>query len=86
MIFGSKRPSFLQRFGASSSLCPSKYSASAVELGFLGDFLVRRDLVFVNGLCASSSLCALKISASAVELGFLGDVLVRRESVFVNSF
>jgi ethanolamine utilization microcompartment shell protein EutS len=47
-----------------------KMSASAIELGFLDDFLGPRVLVFVNGFWGSSSLCRLKISASAVELGF----------------
>ena len=49
-------------------------SASAVELGFLDDFLGPRDLVFVNGFLGSSSLCRLKISASAAELGFEDDI------------
>ena len=48
-------------------------SASAVELGFLYDFWVLRDLVFFNCCRASSSLCPLKISRSAVELGFKDD-------------
>jgi hypothetical protein len=61
-------------------------SASGTVVGFLYDFWVPRDLVFVNGLWASSSLCALKISASAVELGFLGDVFVRMVPVFFNGF
>jgi hypothetical protein len=48
-------------------------SASAVELGFLDDFLGPGVLVFKNGFWASSSLWRLKISVSAVELGFEDD-------------
>jgi hypothetical protein len=44
-------------------------SASAVEVGFLDDFWVPREPVFVNGFWTSRSLCALKIWASAAELG-----------------
>jgi ethanolamine utilization microcompartment shell protein EutS len=59
-------------------------SASAVELGFLDDFLGQRVLVFVNGFWASSSLCTLKISALAVEQGFEDEFWDTRDSVFVN--
>jgi hypothetical protein len=40
---------FVNIFQASSSLCALKISASARELGFLGNFLVCRDSVFFNG-------------------------------------
>jgi len=50
-------------------------SASAVELGFLDDFLGPGVLVFVNGFSTTISLCTTKISASAVELGFEDDFL-----------
>jgi len=56
-------------------------SASAVELGFLEDFLGPRVLVFVNGFSASSSLCTLKMSASAVELRFEDEFWDSRDSV-----
>jgi hypothetical protein len=56
-------------------------SASAVELGFMDDFLGPRVLVFVNGFWASSSLCILKMSASAVELRFEDEFWDSRDSV-----
>jgi hypothetical protein len=59
-------------------------SVSAVELGFLDDFLGSRVLVFVNGFWASSRLCTLKILASAVELCFEVDICDSMDSVFVN--
>jgi len=58
-----------------SSLFAQKMSASAVELGFLDDFLGQRVLLFVNCFLATISLCTMKILASAVELGFEDDVL-----------
>jgi hypothetical protein len=61
-------------------------SASAVEMGFLHDFLVPKDLVFVNGFWASRSLCALKIWASAAELGSHDDFWVGPDTFFVNGF
>jgi ethanolamine utilization microcompartment shell protein EutS len=61
-------------------------SASAIELGFLDDYLGPRVLVFINGLSVRSSLFAQKMSASAIELGFLDDFLGPRVLVFVNSF
>jgi hypothetical protein len=59
-------------------------SASAVELGFLDDYLGPRVLAFVNVFWASSSLCTLKISASAVELRFEDEFWDTRDSFFVN--
>jgi ethanolamine utilization microcompartment shell protein EutS len=59
-----------------SILFAKKMSASAVELGFLDDFLGPSVLVFVNGFSVRCSLCAQKMSASAVELGFLDDFWV----------
>jgi len=69
-----------------SSLFAKKMSASAIELGFLDDFLGPRVLVFVNGFCGSSSMCRLKISASAVEMGYEDDFWDSRDSVFINGF
>jgi ethanolamine utilization microcompartment shell protein EutS len=59
-------------------------SASAVELGFLDDFLGPRVLVFDNDFEASSSPCTMKISVSAVELGFEDDFSDSRDFVFIN--
>ena len=61
-------------------------SASAVELGFLDDFLGSRVLVFVNGLSVRTSSFAHKMSASTVELGFIDDFLGPRVLDFVNGF
>ena len=63
-----------------------KISASAVELGFEGDYWDSRDSLFINGLSVRSSLFAQKMSASARELGFLDDFLGPRVLVFVNGF
>jgi len=52
---------FVNGFYGSSILCRLKMSASAVELGFLDDFLGPRVLVFVNGFLGNGSLCRLKI-------------------------
>jgi ethanolamine utilization microcompartment shell protein EutS len=59
-------------------LCTLKIPASAVELGFLDDFLDRRESVFINSLSVRSILFAQKMSASDVELGFLDDFWVPR--------
>jgi hypothetical protein len=40
-------------------------SASAVELGFVDEFLGPTVLVFLNGFWAIISLCTMKISSSA---------------------
>jgi len=39
---------FVNGFSVSSSIYALKMSATAVELGFFVDFLLPRDLVFVN--------------------------------------
>jgi hypothetical protein len=59
-------------------------STSAVELGFLDDYLGLRVLVFVNVIWTSSTLCTLKISASAVELRFEDEFWDTGDSFFVN--
>jgi hypothetical protein len=63
-----------------------KISASAVELGFLDDFLGPKEPVFVNAFSINKSPCAKEMSASAVEMGFLHDFLVPKDLVFVNGF
>jgi hypothetical protein len=59
-------------------------SASAVEVGFLDDFLGPGVLVFVNGFSTTISRCRVKISASAVELVFEDNFWDSKDSVFVN--
>jgi len=50
MIFWDSRDSvFINGLSVRSSLFKQKMSASAVELGFLDDFLGPKVLVFVNG-------------------------------------
>ena len=46
---GHRGSVFLNGLSVRSSLFPQKMSASAVQLGFLDDFLGPRVLVFVNG-------------------------------------
>ena len=46
---GQQGLSFINGLSVRSSLFAQKMPASAVELGFLDDFLGPRDLVFVNG-------------------------------------
>ena len=50
MIFWDSRDSvFINGLSVRSSLFKQKMSASAVELGFLDDYLGPRVLVFING-------------------------------------
>ena len=46
---GHRGSVFIKGLSVRSSLFPQKMSASAVQLGFLDDFLGPRVLVFVNG-------------------------------------
>jgi hypothetical protein len=48
-FWDSRDSVFINGVSVRSSLFPQKMSASAVELGFLEDFLGQRVLVFVNG-------------------------------------
>jgi len=73
---GQQGLSFHQRFVCQEYFICEEDATSAVELGFLDDFLGPRVLVFVNGFSVRSSLCAQKMSASDVELGFLDDFWV----------
>jgi len=49
MNFGTQGLNFKNGLSVRSSLFPLKMSASAVQLGFLDDFLGPRVIVFVNG-------------------------------------
>ena len=57
-FLGPRDQVFFNGCRASSSLCPLKISASAVELGFKDDFWDSRDSIFVNGFSVNRSLCA----------------------------
>jgi hypothetical protein len=61
-------------------------SASTIELGYVNDFWVGINSVFVNDFCVDNKICALTISALAVELGCIDQFWVGNDSVFINDF
>jgi len=61
-------------------------SAPTIELGYVDDFWVGSDSVFINDFYINSRTCALIISASAVELGCIDKIWVNSDLVFVNDF